>query len=229
MICQLCNGEFIPKVKLKELLFPGKIGRAACCEQCQNKFIRVVPGCPQCSRSNSGLCQDCLDWQKRYQGDVLVNHSLYEYNEIFHNLMVQYKRYGDYVLRLTLQDLIKKPLKSWLKDKNYDFYVALPTSPSHKERRQFETVEATFLDLLPLTKMLEKSDKVSSQGEKNRQERLATPQSFSFKFELDQIPENSRILLLDDIYTTGRTLYHAKDAIRKKLPDAKLDALTICR
>lgn len=46
-----------------------------------------------------------------------------------------------------------------------------------------------------------------AQSHKSRTERLATPQPFLLKNAARVL--NERVILVDDIYTTGRTLYHA--------------------
>nr|WP_237389402.1 phosphoribosyltransferase family protein [Companilactobacillus zhachilii] len=56
-----------------------------------------------------------------------------------------------------------------------------------------------------------KADADKPQAQKNRLERLETPQTFSALPTIEQIPKNQHILILDDIYTTGRTLMHAHD------------------
>ncbi|GEA75445.1 hypothetical protein LDE03_12530 [Lactobacillus delbrueckii subsp. delbrueckii] len=38
-----------------------------------------------------------------------------------------------------------------------------------------------------------------------------------------------KIILLDDIYTTGRTLYHARDAIETAFPKCQVESFSISR
>ena len=107
-----------------------------------------------------------------------------------------------------------------------DYYVPVPSSPSHLEKRGFDTVCAIYQKLVPLTKLLVKADTEKAQGEKNREERLLTKQTFS---AIDNKNVSGKILLLDDIYTTGRTLYHARDALLEVYPNCKINSFTISR
>ena len=133
--------------------------------------------------------------------------------------MVRYKRYGDYILCHVLVELIDQLPAA-------DYYVPVPSSPSHLEKRGFDTVCAIYQKLVPLTKLLVKADTEKAQGEKNREERLLTKQTFS---AIDNKNVSGKILLLDDIYTTGRTLYHARDALLEVYPNCKINSFTISR
>lgn len=172
------------------------------------------------------MCSDCRNWQAIYGKNILHNHALYRYNSAFHDLMVAYKRRGDYVLREVLQDLCY----DYLGKTNYDFYVPVPTSPEHQSRRQFDTISAIYADILPLTPFLIKKSGSHAQGEKNKEERLKTPQSFLIDKNI-KIKENiisGKVLILDDIYTTGRTLYHARDCLQQGFPEMKIESFSIC-
>lgn len=52
------------------------------------------------------------------------------------------------------------------------------------------------------------------QSAKDRQERLATPQPFVLEESGPFVGQ--RIVLIDDIYTTWRTLYHAAELLSNK-------------
>ena len=141
--------------------------------------------------------------------------------------MVAYKRRGDYVLREVLQEL------SWdyLSKTEFDYYIPVPTSPGHQVKRQFDTISAVYGDIVSLTPLLAKKEGSHAQGEKNKEERLKTPQSFFIDKTL-KIKENiqtGKVLLLDDIYTTGRTLYHARDCLKSRFPGMHIESFSICR
>nr|WP_322573199.1 hypothetical protein [Lactobacillus sp. PV037] len=46
---------------------------------------------------------------------------------------------------------------------------------------------------------------------------------------IEGVKIEGQVVLLDDIYTTGRTLYHARDALIKKYPNLEIKSFTIAR
>lgn len=230
--CLLCKQFFAAEINLIELFSPKRTVSSVLCHQCKKKFPRLGgQRCQLCDKElkKGEICQDCKQWQLLYHGQGLKNHAIYRYSPAFHDLMVNYKRYGDYCLKDVLQALIQTEIIK-IKQMNFDYYVPVPTSPEHRARRKFDTVAGIFEGLLPLTKVLIKESGTSAQGEKSKNERLLTKQSFLIDKEMvfkDNI-RNRRFLLLDDIYTTGRTLYHARDKLLECFPQAKIESFSIC-
>lgn len=228
--CLLCGQFFAEKIDLLELFLPFKKEHHLC-QNCFKKFRALKkPNCPFCQKESeqADLCGDCKIWKQKYQGKLMKHHALFRYNNASHDLMVSYKRYGDFCLRKVLQELIGDYFK---KNNEYDFYVPIPTSPEHMKKRRYDTIAGIFADLLPLTNCLEKRAGAGAQGEKNRAERLAAPQGFLIDKEtaFKDNKSHSRILLLDDIYTTGRTLYHARDKLLEVAPSAQIESFSIYR
>ncbi|MFC6176600.1 ComF family protein [Companilactobacillus huachuanensis] len=112
--------------------------------------------------------------------------------------------------RLFFQDI-----KNWSLRNNFDVVTYIPASKSHLQARGFDPVYELYADIFDLRPLLVKADADKPQAQKNRIERLRTPQTFSLLPEFGQIQKNQKILILDDIYTTGRTLMHAHDIFLK--------------
>lgn len=225
-VCLLCGQNFVPDLNLLDLLNFKKLTLSVICRHCLDKFELLGKNrCPICDKTlaSEGICQDCHNWQKIYPNQLLKNHAKYKYNQAFHDLMVSYKRYGDYRLKSVLQVLIKNELNKL----EFDCYVPIPSSPEHFQKRQYDTIYEIYQDLKPLTQLLKKEAGSKAQGEKNKLERLQSPQKFILDKEKIIIHPKS-ILLLDDIYTTGRTLYHARDCLRQAFSNARIESFTIC-
>lgn len=225
MRCYFCGNQFLPALNFYKLLNPLSESVDILCLDCRNSFSYLEKGCKYCQKPETNkICQDCQIWQKKYQV-LLKNQAIYAYDVQFYNAMRLYKRYGDYQVGKALAALIRTRVPL-----GFDYYIPIPTSKSHIKKRGFDTIYEIFRDLVPLCPILKKYDLKISQGELNRQERLVTPQSFYLeKKTKQQLNPNGKVLLLDDIYTTGRTLYHARDAIWQLYPDIHVESFTISR
>lgn len=148
--------------------------------------------------------------EKKY-GYILTNHSLYKYNSAMKDFMHRYKFQGDYRLRYVFQrqftDLIRKC--------GSDVIIPIPVNSRTMQTRGFNQVSGLIENSISIKHLLLAKSTVKSvpQSLKNRQERLKTQQPF-----LIHHPDfimNKSVTLVDDIYTTGRTLYHAANLCRE--------------
>ena len=118
----------------------------------------------------------------------------------------KYKFQGDYLLRFVFAEVLKKSLRNF---KEYTL-IPIPVSPEKYQSRGFNQVEG-FLQAagLPYKHLLEKEDMIT-QSSKNREERLNSQQCFTLAKDV-LLPE--KILLIDDVYTTGKTLQLARELL----------------
>lgn len=183
------------------------------CSECFSKFERIDPKntCPGCSRAQLGCesCSDCQLWAKKYPNFSLNHRALFSYNEIAKDYMDQFKFQGD----LVFSHLFKKEIKAFLAPytEEYDLQP-IPISQESMAKRGFNQVKV-ILDQqgIPYKDWLAHLGKGPRQSSKNRKERLESKQFLALKsdFTLENC-KKGKILLLDDIYTTGRTIFHAK-------------------
>lgn len=107
---------------------------------------------------------------------------------------------GDYCLRKIFQQDIKNNLKPFLK-KGYTI-VSVPLSEERLAERGFNQVEG-LIEGIPYRDIFEKRD-IEKQSSKTREERLSQDNAFYLKEGIN-LPD--KIIIVDDIYTTGSTLY----------------------
>ena len=187
--CLLCKGQIEEKSSFLQL-FLLKEGGPSCCPVCYQNFEGISEEhCPRCFRNGqSDLCTDCKKWEK--EGNLVQHQSIFTYNE----------------LRFVFAKAIKKAVKMFREHT----IVPIPVSIEKFQVRGFNQVQG-FLDAANLSyrNILEKKDTLA-QSSKIREERLQTQQVFKIKNGVD-LPD--KILLVDDIYTTGKTLQLAKQIL----------------
>lgn len=226
MNCSYCKQPIIRNLTLAELLGLTPIPKFGLCSVCSNLFQRIdaFTSCTGCGRPNhKGLCQDCSFWQSAYPEYKFKNHALYEYDTNFKEWISSYKFSGDYQLRYTFAHTLKKALKPFKR-----FVICpLPLSFVRIEKRGFNQVEG-ILEAAEITSIqLLKRIELAPQSDKNRKARLLMPQPYTLAIEKKQITNRS-ILLVDDVYTTGRTLFHAAEILLSASPK-RLETLTLAR
>lgn len=207
--CLICHTEFEKSVSWRSVFFIDEQTRK-CCEDCSSKFT-FIDGtvCPMCNRSQTEekSCYDCERWLKNpIFGTVLTrNCSVFHYNEFMKDLIARYKYRGDALLASLFQQHLQTAFT-----KNFAsgyLLVPIPLSEERLHERGFNQARL-LADLLnaPIIEPLRRVH-FEKQSKKTRHERLQTENVFFINESSDIL--NKKLLLIDDIYTTGTTIRHA--------------------
>ncbi|MCD7084463.1 ComF family protein [Limosilactobacillus fastidiosus] len=148
------------------------------------------------------LCDDCQKWRRHY-GWYLEHYPLFYYNQAMKDFMQKYKFQGQYHLRGIFYETIKEAIARI----KYDILIPIPVTKNTLLTRGYNQVTGMLGDIPYTELIIHQNHQKVAQSKKDRQSRLQTKQPFLLKQGVSL--QGKTILLVDDIYTTGRTLYHA--------------------
>ncbi|MFS7255403.1 hypothetical protein CKN63_00820 [Carnobacterium divergens] len=214
--CLFCGQQEIKKIMLKEILFFTKITEGKLCRKCKKNLVvlKKFATCRGCGRKlkDSKLCEDCLKWQVKYPKVELRHLALYEYNLFIKEWMERFKFQGDYRLRNLFNEEVKAIFKTYKKE----IVIPVPISQLSYQKRGFNQVTAILKAAeIPYTDCLINEKNQLKQSSKTRKERLQMEQPFHLIKEKAEFIKNQSLVIVDDVYTTGRTILYAKDILIK--------------
>ena len=231
-------------MSLLKYLFPvrciicGKFG-SYLCEIHKNLLTRTLPSCFLCGKisSNYQIHESCRINTK--YGNLFKNvTSLFKYNDIASNLLSAFKYEGVYNIKNVYKELISESVDFINLDnllslnKLYIFEI-----PQHK----FRTFERGFIptqffakcinDVLPnsayVSGIILKKVNNKRQVTVSKRIRHKNIKGVYSCRNISKIPNNSNILLVDDVITTGSTIKEVALTIKKERPDLNISGLSI--
>ncbi|OFI48267.1 hypothetical protein BG261_08260 [Floricoccus tropicus] len=208
MTCILCSKFINYQLKFTDIIFLRKIENRVC-QKCLASFTKISDvHCKRCFKSGTKeTCSDCKNWLKK--GEEVKHQAIYKYDEAMREYFKMYKFVGHYQLRQVFAQEIKKVINTY---KSYTV-IPIPVSPERLEERGFCQVTAIleWCDI-PYIQVFTKKDS-EDQSRKNKVDRLEIEGLFSI-VEGYELP--TKVLLFDDIYTTGATINQARQILKKE-------------
>lgn len=211
--CLSCDEPLLMQITWQNVIHPTK--RAKLCALCTDQLEELSgKQCKTCSRQTTvDQCEDCKRWASMFAGkDPLQrNTSVYAYNESIKEMITKWKYRGDYVLGEAFQEaFIKRFNESFSDVIKQAIIVPIPLSADRLYERGFNQAQMLTSFLQGNSEQLLKRIHNEKQAKKSRIERLMTENPFRVTERV-----NRQVILIDDIYTTGRTVRHAAQALKE--------------
>lgn len=217
MNCYLCDHPILLQVTWRSI-FSNEPAQVIC-TRCQAGFERLPTGCPICGAKGKGKCHDCVQWDTTsYAGVLDSGTSLYDYNVAMRDYLHRYKFLQDVVLAEVFASVLKDHFQ-----KQKSVIVPIPMNKEKLKRRTFSQVDQLLeAASVSYTHLLEKNEVVL--GGKTKEQRLALKDVFCWNGQ--PVPE--KIVLFDDLYTTGSTMRLAANVL-KEHGATEINILTLIR
>ncbi len=193
------------------------------------------PKCGICGKLNTNyLCRRCekqLENQAIWEITQNKNPYIYfderiaifSYNSLIRNKILEYKFHEKSYLYKTFVNFLIKNQKLFQKIKSYDIIIPVPISKKRQKERGYNqsllvAKEIAQKSNIPVeTNCIYKAKHTIEQSKLNREEREKNAQDV-YEIINKKILENKKILLIDDIYTTGNTVNSCSKVLQNGNP-----------
>lgn len=213
--------------KILNLIYPqtcgicGKINQNSLCEKCEINLKR---------QSENQIIKDGEEIEDKYFNELIY---IFKYEGQIRKLILDYKFNEKSYIYLTFVNFLLKNKKIFENIKNYDTIIPVPISKKRLKTRGYnqslliakEISQQTNLDLV--NNCLIKTKNIIEQSKLNKEEREKNIQGV-YKLENKKLIENKKILLIDDIYTTGSTVNECSKILTQGQPN-KIGILVLAK
>ena len=193
------------------------------CEDCLDKAQRIVaPFCSKCSEPFSGAidgeftCANCANRTLSFDAAI----SAYRSRGVIRFVILQFKYSRQLQLRHPVAEWLQEAMNdARLRDRNFDRVVPVPLHPARLRERGFNQAEVLGKILaqrinVTLNCALERTRYTTTQTAFDRIERMENLRG-AFRLRKRINVRGLRVLLVDDILTTGSTLSECARVLRE--------------
>ncbi len=217
----------------------------------KNFYDRILdlvypPVCGICGKFNQDFlckkCQKMLEAEAKFEIDKVDNQEyffenhlyIFKYEGIIRKLILNYKFNEKSYLYKTFVNFLLKNEKFFKILKSYDTIIPVPVSSKRMNERGYNQSELIANDIVKqitececITDCLIKNKNIIEQSKLNREQRQKNIQGVYILKNKEKLI-NKKILIIDDIYTTGSTANECCKVLQKA-KTKKIDVFTIAK
>lgn len=206
------------------------------CVECLGSAPRLEPPrCERCSQPFAGAiteaftCANCHDRVLHFDAAVSAYRSRGVVREVMHSFKYGKRLYLRHPLAAWLAEALEDPR---LRDRHFDCIVPVPLHPARERERGFNQAEILAELLarqtgLPVRPLLQRIRYTTTQTQFDRAQRIENLAG-AFRLRRGADVQDCRVLLVDDVLTTGSTLSECAGVL-KRAGAASIHAATAAR
>ncbi|RUS42596.1 ComF family protein [Cohnella sp. AR92] len=211
-----------------------RILREGLCGSCLGWIPWILTiACPICGRPDR--CGDCL---RRPNRPFVRSRGAVRYDDAMKELLALYKYRGLEKLEPILAAMLSAAVEPMLSEMRFDAVTAVPIAERRLEERGFDQAERIACAVaeryrIPFRPLLKRTRHTGKQSFKGRRDRIEDmkgtfaaiepPPALGQASRALPFPQSGpRILLIDDIYTTGSTMAECSAALRQAYPNGEI-------
>lgn len=190
----------------------GKIAPNSLCKKCEIELKK---------QSDINIINQGKEIEDKYFNEIMY---IFKYEGQIRKLIIDYKFNEKSYIYLTFINFLLKNKKIFENIKNYDTIIPVPISKKRLKTRGYnqslllaaEIAKQTNLELV--NNCLIKTKNIIEQSKLNKEDRRKNIQGV-YELKNKKIIEDKKILLIDDIYTTGSTVNECSKILRQGNPN----------
>ena len=207
------------------LIYPPKCG---ICGKLNDNFL-----CSKCNKMLENEAKFNIEKNTSFENEFDEHIYIFKYEGVIRRIIIQYKFQEKSYLYKTIVNFLLKNKKMFEIIKTYDTIVPVPISKKRKRTRGYNQSYLIAKDIANIVgiklenRVLFKIKNIIEQSKLNKEDRL---ENIKGVYEIRNIKRimNKKILLFDDIYTTGSTVNECCRILKKVNPD-KIGVLTVVK
>ena len=207
------------------LIYPPKCG---ICGKLNDIFL-----CSKCNKMLENEAKFNIEKNTSFENEFDEHIYIFKYEGVIRRIIIQYKFQEKSYLYQTIVNFLLKNKKMFEIIKSYDTIIPVPISKKREKTRGYNQSYLIAKDIANKiginveNKCLFKTKNIIEQSKLNKEKREKNIQGV-YEIRNAKRIVNKKILLIDDIYTTGSTVNECCRELKKANP-LKVDVLTIAK